>query len=380
MLLKHLLAFAPLALSLSLFAANDPEPTDDSRAGIDGPHVFYRGTKIVVKSVEKRDTGMAAATQVFENKTAVTLTCNVPETGDRFSFPLHNIAPEQPSTYHAASRLLALSDIEGNFKGLKMMLQGAAIVDENLNWTFGDGHLVLLGDYFDRGLNVTECLWLLYKLEAEAEAVGGKVHFIIGNHEVLNLQGNTLYVRKKYLENARLIGEEYRRWYDANSELGRWLRSKNAVERIGDYVFCHGGISPALVRTGMSLDEINRVSRQNLGKLPDTSGQSHVRAVFDMKTGIFWYRDAAKNMLSIDEVKDILAFAGAKRMVVGHTLQPDLVALYGGRVLCIDLYHEENIRQGFMKTLWMEDGYCYALDSRGGKSSVFSIAFPRKSD
>ncbi len=45
------------------------------------------------------------------------------------------------------------------------------------------------GDMFDRGDQVTECLWLVYALEETAKAAGGYVHFILGNHELMNLQG-----------------------------------------------------------------------------------------------------------------------------------------------------------------------------------------------
>ncbi len=356
------------------------EPEDNSRADTDGPHVFYRGNKITVKYVFRRDTAVMAKTLHFNEKKDISLTCQVPESGDSFSFLLHDGPSEEPTSYPTPSRLLALSDIEGDFQALKTMLIGAKVMDKSFNWSFGAGHLVLLGDFFDRGVNVTECLWLLYKLEAEAEAAGGKVHFILGNHEVLNLQGNSAYVRRKYLENADLIGEEYKNWFDQNSELGRWLRTKNAVEKIGDYVFCHGGISPELARTGLGLAEINRISRQHLGKPNEAIVSVDAKAIFDIKTGIFWYRGAAKNLTAKEDITVILQFAGAKRMVVGHTKQPDLSALYGGRVICIDLYHEENMRQGFMKTLWLEDGFCYAINDKGEKSSVFSVSFPRKTE
>ena len=375
MLLRLTLALL-LGFPLSILAFSG-EPDDDSKADTDGPHVFYRGNKIAVKYVLRRDTSVIAKTLQFSNKKDISLTCQIPKTGDSFSFLLHDNQSEESTSYPTPSRLLALSDIEGDFPALKTMLLGAKVMDSKFNWTFGNGHLVLLGDYFDRGLHVTECLWLLYKLEAEAEAAGGKVHFILGNHEVLNLQGNSAYTRRKYLENADLIGEEYKRWFDGNSELGRWLRSKNAVEKIGDYVFCHAGISPELARTKLGLSEINRISRQNLGKPNDAIVDVDARAIFDTKTGIFWYRGAAKNLATKEEITTILQFAGAKRMVIGHTIQPDLTALYNGRVICIDLYHEENLRAGFMKTLWMEEGYCYALNNKGEKSSVFTVSFPR---
>jgi hypothetical protein len=373
-------AFTLLLLWPVLVSASHSDPFDNSKAGTDGPHVFYRGDKVVVKYVVMRDTGARVLTQTFPAKNVVELTCNVPETNDKFSFLLRDKLCESPAVYPAANRILALSDIEGNFQALKIMLLGAGVIDEKFNWTFGDGHLVLLGDFFDRGLNVTECLWLLYKLEAEAEVAGGKLHFILGNHEIINLQGNTQYVRRKYLENASLIGEEYKYWFDNNSELGRWLRTKNAIEKIGDYVFCHGGVSPDIVRLRLSIADINRLTRQNLGKAEYYINNEAARQVFHTKTGVFWYRALAKNQLKAEEVTQILAHLDAKRMVLGHTLQPDLTAHYSGRVICIDLYHEENLRQGFIKTLWIENGYCYVLDSRGDKSTVFSVSFPRKTE
>lgn len=375
---RYLFLLLGVFSSISLYAL---DPDDHSSAGTDGPYVFYRGNTITVKYVFRRDTNVRAKTLHYSNKKDISLTCQVPETGDSFSFLLHDDNPgEQPTQYPTPDRVLALSDIEGDFLALKTMLTGANVMDNQFNWTFGTGHLVLVGDYFDRGVNVTECLWLLYKLESEAEAAGGKVHFILGNHEVLNLQGDATYVRKKYVENARLMGEEFKQLYANDTELGHWLRSKNAVELIGDYVFCHGGISPELAGTGLSLAEINRISRQHLGKPNNEIIHEDAKAIFDLKTGIFWYRNIAKNLIPSEEVTKVLEFAGAKRMVLGHTMQQDVTALYNGRIICIDLYHEENLREGFMKTLWLEEGFCYTLNNKGEKSSIFSIAFPRKTE
>lgn len=379
-MVKRVLLLFLLAFPLLADANNDPDPQDNSTAGTDGPHVFYRGDKIVVKYVLMRDSGATAITRTYPGKESVELTCMIPESRDKFSFLLREKLEDQPSEYPAARRLLALSDIEGNFQSLKIMLQSAGVMDESFNWTFGDGQVVMLGDFFDRGLNVTECLWLLYKLDGEAEAAGGKLHFILGNHEVINLQGNTQYVRRKYLENVKLLKEDYKEWYGQHSELGRWLRTKNAVEKIGDYVFCHGGVSMDLVRTRLSLSNINHIVRQNLGKADYNIPDGDAKTIFDTKVGIFWYRGLAKNLITQQDVTTILEYVGAKRMVLGHTLQPDITAHFSGRIICIDLYHEENLRQGFVKTLWIEDGYCYSLDSRGEKSTVFSISFPRKTD
>jgi hypothetical protein len=60
-------------------------------------------------------------------------------------------------------------------------------------------------------------------------------------------------------------------------------------------------------------------------------------------------------------------------MIVGHTLQSDVTAYYKGKLICIDLYHEENIRVGLMKALWLENGTCYIIDSQNNKSGLFYV-------
>lgn len=377
MLLKSFVNIALLGLMPVALYAGKP-PVDISKADADGPHVFYRGKNIIVKSIERKDTANVVHVKEYSKREDFLLTCKLPELGDQFSFQLKNKLRNEKDQYALPDQMLVLSDIEGNFEAFKLILTGAKVMGPDFNWTFGQGHLVLIGDFFDRGLNVTECLWLIYKLEYEAEAAGGKVHFILGNHEVMNLGGYYDYVRNKYKENAQLLGEEYSLWYDDRSELGRWLRTKNAVEKIGDYVFCHGGISPLLAATGLSLTDINNIARENLGKYQEDIQDSLARVVFDTHEGIFWYRAAAKNKLNDQEVDKILRFAGAKRMVIGHTLVPDVTLLYDGRVVCVDLYHDENLRLGLLKTLYIDNGYMYSLDHKGEKTSPFVAAFKDK--
>ena len=101
----------------------------------------------------------------------------------------------------------------------------------------GKDIFVTVGDFFDRGLFVTQTLWLIYSLEEQAEKAGGKVHFVLGNHDLMNLSYDYRYRRKKYFENAELISMFPEDLYAHNTELGMWLNTKNIVEKIGDYIF-----------------------------------------------------------------------------------------------------------------------------------------------
>ncbi len=349
-----------------------PLMSDNSTADFDGPHVFYRAADIVVKSVERHDG--APTPRVRERRYAlgdeVVLTCTVPQTGDAFQFRLKKRLQLTSCYYPEAERILVISDIEGNFEALKSLLLAAGAIDVQFRWTFGQGHVVFLGDFFDRGLSVTEVLWLIYKLEEEAERAGGGVHYLLGNHEAMNLCNDHRYVRNKYTENARLYGESYARWYDEHSELGRWLRTKNVILRIGKYVFCHGGISPAVAASGVSFEALNNAAHRYLGVPFEHITDPTALHVFHRENGLLWYRAAARGKISPVELENVLAFAGAERMVVGHTLMPEVSAFYGGRLLCVDVLHEEHLRSGNLHTLIIENDEPYILYANGQRKPL----------
>ncbi len=372
----------PILLSTFLFFLGVPifgnPPFDDlSQAGIDGPLVIYRDGKILVKSVVFRDSIFQMEEKIFDQKNEIKrLTCHLPSK-EKFIFQLKDSLKIEPDKYDEPEKMLVVSDIEGNFEGFKIMLVGAGVMNEKFHWTFGDGHLVMVGDFFDRGLNVTEVLWLIYKLEIEAEDAGGKVHFILGNHEIMNLSDDLRYLRNKYFENAKLIHEPYENWYSANTELGRWLRTKNAIEIIGSTVFCHGGISEEIYSSKLSPSQVNEVSREHIGEPFEKIRNNTAQKVFDQTTGIFWFRGIAKKQVSDEHITAALRWAGAKQMVIGHTVMQEVTNIYAGRVFCIDLFHEENLRVGFMHTLWIEDGEFFVINSKGEKTATFTPLFAK---
>ena len=82
---------------------------------------------------------------------------------------------------------------------------------------------------FSRGFDMMPLLWLLYKLDFEAQQAGGKVHIIIGNLEAMNLKGDVRYVKQRYLDFCSNLGVDYSALFNTNSEIGRWLRTKNTI-------------------------------------------------------------------------------------------------------------------------------------------------------
>lgn len=279
--------------------------------------------------------------------------------------------------YETPERLIAISDIEGNFTGFMGFLQSNKVIDERFNWIFGNGHLVLLGDFVDRGAQVIPTLWLIYKLEIEAEAQGGKVHFILGNHEIMNIQGKFRYARGKYKKIARKIGKsedpaaDYRLLFSPQSELGRWLRSKNVLEKIGDHLFAHAGISPEILKFKKTIPEINAIVRKNIDHdLYDDPQAGEIEHLLMGGESPFWYRGMAMATKHYEKIKEVevervLAYYKVKKIVIGHTIVEDISTEFNGKVIKIDLKHGTEKNAGKTKGLLIENGVEYKIDDLG---------------
>ncbi|MEA1972405.1 MAG: metallophosphoesterase, partial [Candidatus Cloacimonadota bacterium] len=221
--------------------------------GADGPYIYHENGNLRVVSVDS----LNKITDTITTKD--TFVCEVEnEDRDSFTFKLQNEFAITPSHYEKPKKMLAISDIEGNFNAFYSLLISNKVIDNNLNWVYGAGHLVLVGDFVDRGENVTQCLWLIYKLDYQSKQAGGQVHFILGNHEVMTFKARTRYIAEKYIALAQQVFAKednklaYKELFSRNSELIRWMKTKNFIEKIGDVIFVHAGLSSDIMNKEMS--------------------------------------------------------------------------------------------------------------------------------
>lgn len=333
----------------------------------DGPYVHYKGDQVFINYIMVNNGTKMVQTDSMglQNIDSVWLKVMTDIPGKSFQVRLKNKLKTQNSEFQKVKKLVVLSDIEGNFGALRKLLQANNVIDEDLQWKFGDGHLVLVGDFFDRGQQVTEVLWFIYYLEEKAKAAGGYIHFILGNHEIMNLSGDLRYVQQKYLDNAALLNKKYETMYDENSELGRWLRTKNIVEKIGDIVFAHGGISGNINSMNISIPEINKLARpyyaDSTFKYTD---QRSGTIVSDL--GPFWYRGYyEKNNPGIPlQIDSALSQFGVNHIITGHTIVSDTISVwYNGRLLNTDVHHAA----GKSEALLIDDDRYYRVNAEGNK-------------
>jgi hypothetical protein len=286
--------------------------------------------------------------------------------------------------WSGVEKIVAVADIHGNYDNFVKILKGTNLVDENLDWIGEKIHLVQLGDILDRGDGAKDAFDLLMKLEKQAEAVGGMVHVLIGNHEEVNIVGIALqtsgYVTKKQLldflpvkykeKREAPIREKFAAAGDSDGALeneidkfwkkelnnagknpskltesevqyqkyffnnyGKWLLTKNLAIKINETIFVHGGFSDNNYYLDMDLQELNDSARRefrafanaiiyNYPNVPQPKFLLQARAPH-------WYRDWVREPEdgNSNTLTQVLAKLKARYMVVGHTVRPVEIVL-----------------------------------------------------
>lgn len=209
----------------------------------------------------------------------VILFCNVPA------------SRAQANQWHFSSvdRIVAVSDIHGAYGALVATLQQAEVIDKNLAWIGGKTHFVITGDLLDRGPESRRVMDLIMRLEREAPVAGGRVHQLLGNHEVMNLNGDLRYVSdeeyaafldvesakerqywyEQFLSHKPKDSDEatvqwefnqkappgyfgHRRAFRHDGLYGKWLLDKPIMVVINDTAFVHGGVPPYVAEHGLA--------------------------------------------------------------------------------------------------------------------------------
>ncbi len=309
-------------------------------------------------------------------------------------------------------RIVAVGDVHGAYENLLAVLKNAELIDDELNWTGGEAHLVQVGDVIDRGADSRKSMDFYMELQKKAKKAGGRVHVLIGNHEAFNMIGITDYVTPKiyetfsdaksdktwerafkiyydeHLKEARSADkvipskEEvreiflekfphgyfgHRAAFGTNGPYGKWIRRNPVAVRLNGIVFTHGDWSEEI--SALGIDKVNKAVGKELSlKAPLEEGLTfHLKAPLQ-------YRGLAEVPLTRkqqeehnEEVDRILANLDAQRMVVGHTVTQGVIEpRFGGKHISIDTGMLELYEGGHQVALEIEGDTLSAIHP-GGK-------------
>lgn len=319
----------------------------------DGPYFFY-------------EAGNTKSVRVVDGKIQVDNSLKEPFSVSTEDGQYHFEVSRHPITvpkevYRPSDKIIVLSDPHGDFASFYAILKAQKVVNANYEWTFGNNQLVVIGDVFDRGKDVLPIFWLIYKLEHEAVKAGGQVHFLLGNHEEMLMRGNYKYTQDKYKVLADSIGRSYRDFWSSETELGRWLQSKNTMEKIGDYLFVHAGLSTAMLDPKWTIPAVNDSVRRYLFHTKEERQQSDAASFLFGSEGPLWYRgmvvkEEKYHPLGEEDLNNMMKIYGAKQIFVGHTIFPEVSSFYEGKVYGVNVNNESNRLKGRSRGLLIEGG------------------------
>ncbi len=297
----------------------------------DGPYIFHQNDSLQIQWVEA---GVGHDSLIAKSEATLFDRSGLPKVD------LQNLDFERDSQviFNDVEKIIALSDVHGQFGILKKLLLANQVIDENNHWKNGKGHLVIVGDNLDRGDQVIEILWFLFFLQKEAELAGGKVQVLLGNHEIMVLQGDIRYINKKYYYTSAIFKNQYYHFFRKGSVLGDWIASHRVLTSINKNLFVHGGVSDAVLDLDLSLAEINNTFTTKLlrAKEEDILKDPLLTLLYS-EPGPVWYRGYFdKEKFKKKNIKSILNRLDQKKIIVGHTSMDKITALFGGKVIAVD--------------------------------------------
>lgn len=318
--------------------------------------------------------------------------------------------------YPQPEKLFVLGDVHGDLMATIESLRIAKLisidcnplkVDNNklvncVNWIGGKAFLIQMGDqidrtrpenwdnnqitidnaYHDEGSDL-KIMELFDKLGYQAQKTGGCVISLLGNHELMNVDGDFRYVslnefrefgnRFRHL-NCKKSSGNYPFGYSERKEVfqpgglvcQRMARNRKAVVQIGNWVFVHGGFVPeSAIR--YSIKDINHIVKQYLMGVNDSTIRFKYNDLFNNDDGDFspfWSRkfgypedddqhEFSRTIQALNiKNKDHEPISG---MLIGHTPQ---------------FFNDKPINSSFNNKLWRVDvGVSKAFGPRNNKGN-----------
>lgn len=207
-------------------------------------------------------------------------------------------------------------DVHGHTEVFVERLREAGLVDDGQRWAGGASTLWLMGDFTDRGPHGVEAIELAMRLQDEAEAAGGAVHAVLGNHDLLiaavarfgdfAIEGSLGGLRLGWITN----GGRERDLERLTDEQVSWLCWLPAVARLDSTLLVHCD-SVFYQELGDTVESVNDAVRD-----VTVSGGT---AEWDKLIGVFARRF---ELADPEAARGFAAGFGCDRIVHGHTPIP----------------------------------------------------------
>lgn len=222
-------------------------------------------------------------------------------------------------------KVYAIGDIHGYYaRMVELLRDDAQVIGSDLRWTGGDATVCLVGDYFDRGPDGIGVIDLLMRLQPQAEAAGGRVVTLLGNHDAWIQaayhfgQNAKNRLQKQFLLSWLRYGgvmSDYERLTPAHID---WLSRLPAMALIDNHLFMHCD-STFYAHYGDSIDEVNQAIREVLTGRDEEDWDALMVDYTDRYAfSEYDWRGVKRENSGVQALRFMTLFGG-KKIIHGHT-------------------------------------------------------------
>ena len=151
-----------------------------------------------------------------------------------------------------------------------------------------------------------------------AQLYGGGVFCILGNHEIMNVVGNFNYSGQESIKCFGGVEGRKKAFKPGGIVAKRFACSRNAVMKIGKFMFVHGGFNERHLTK--SIPEINSRMRKYLEGNTDLYDQDFIN-YYMAYNGILWNRELSLGSPDCEKLEKVLNHFNVNGLIVGHTVQ-----------------------------------------------------------
>lgn len=254
-------------------------------------------------------------------------------------FILGTIAPSRADAtgpLKQTPHIVVIGGVNSAANSAAALLEHLKLIDAEHRWSGGNTVLIQTGDLIDDGENVRATLDLFMRLQQEADAAGGQVIVLMGNHEVMNILGifrDVNYMAYQHFADSESEARQRRAWeqwlalrqsraealgqsFEVTAEMeaewfaahpsgwveyalsmrpeglyGSWLRTLPVAVEIDKILFIHAGIGPEF--NDRDVASINRRAAEEIQR-------------FDEKRTFMFKKGFCLPTTSVTEMADML--------------------------------------------------------------------------
>jgi len=278
----------------------------------------------------------------------------------------YNSCPIPQDIIKTTNRILVIGDLHADYNKTIALLKHFNLINNNNKWIGKNTIIVQMGDQVDglgRGSftdasGELKILELFDDLHHQALIYGGAVYSILGNHEIMNVEGIFTYASQNDINTNGGIEKRRQLFRPGGAMAQHFSCTRNSILKINNILFVHGGIHPDILQykdADKEIKVINKVIQNYLNGFIEKNDKE-LNNYFNVNKGIIWDRSMGNDSINCNNVDKVLKHLNADHIIIGHTPQGIINSICNNKVWRVDVGLSKSMGSNKMSVLEIKDG------------------------